>query len=323
MTHIDVTVVIPTWNGAAYLREVLEAIEAQRTDLSFETLVIDSGSTDGTLEILAGFPRVRVHHIDKSDFGHGKTRNLGASLANGRFVAFLTQDATPAGPRWLEALISPLLLSGDVWGVFGPQVPRPHCPPLMKYEILGAFGVAGSDTGVTLHSARWSSGASVERAGFYSDVNSATRRDVLTDLLPYRDVPYGEDQLFGRDIIAAGKIKAFASEAAVIHSNDIDLSDFSHRIFDEAIALRSMGTPVDVGSFPRRLTKWARGVVSDSRRILRDGTYTKRERFTWLVVNPAWHWAKWRGYRWAETVDVTDDAAVVRHSLERRSATPA
>ena len=44
---------------------------------------------------------------------------------------------------------------------------------------------------------------------FYSDVNSAARKDILTGEVPYRDVSYAEDQLLGRDVISAGYIKAY------------------------------------------------------------------------------------------------------------------
>jgi len=314
------TIIIPTWNGEPYLRAVLEAIAGQDYEGEVETLVIDSGSTAGTLAILAEFPWVRVEHIDKADFGHGRTRNLGASLASGHFVAFLTQDAIPADANWLQRLVEPLDINSDIWGVFGKQIPRPQCPPLQKYEIQGVFGSAGIDLGITLQGAEWASADAIDRAAFYSDVNAATRRSILVTELPYRDVPYGEDQFFGRDVLARGKLKAYAPRAAVVHSNDITLRDFAHRIFDEGLALRHAGSPVAVGRLPRRLARVARGSVADSRRIMRDGAYTWRDRVRWLTLNPRYHWAKWRGYRWAEVVDMSDASAVERYSLEAKHA---
>lgn len=316
------TVIIPTWNGEPYLRAVLEAIASQDYEGEVETLVIDSGSTDGTLAILAEFPWVRVEHIDKADFGHGRTRNLGASLASGHFVAFLTQDAIPADASWLRRLVEPLEINSDIWGVFGKQIPRPGCPPLQKYEIQGVFGSAGIDLGITIQGAEWTRPEALDRAAFYSDVNAATRRTILLTELPYRDVPYGEDQFFGRDLLALGKLKAYAPGAAVVHSNDIALRDYAHRIFDEGLALRRTGSPIAVGGLAQRMTRVARGSMADSRRILRDPTYTWRERLRWLALNPRYHWAKWRGYRWVEQIDEADASAVERYSLEaRHSAT--
>ena len=57
--------------------------------------VIDSGSTDGTIEFLKDQPRTAVHSIPSEEFGHGKTRNLGASMAKGDLVLMTVQDARP------------------------------------------------------------------------------------------------------------------------------------------------------------------------------------------------------------------------------------
>lgn len=314
------TVFIPTWNGEDYLRAALTAVLAQDVDDAFDVLVIDSGSTDSTLAILADFPQVRVEHIDKADFGHGKTRNLAASMATGDVVAFLTQDAIPADDQWLRRLIEALEISPDVWGVFGRQIPRDNCPPLQRYEILGAFAASGIDIGVTLQSAAWSPAQQRDRAGFYSDVNAAARRSTLVDVLPYRDVPYAEDQLFGRDVLERGKLKAYAPAAAVIHSNDVTLADYPHRMFDEGVALRRAGSTVRVGSFPVRLARVLRGSLGDALRIARDPYYSGAAKLRWWFLNPLFHWQKWRGYRWAETANLDDEHAHRRRSLEGRSA---
>src|SRR5919206_4872067 len=100
----DATVAIPVLNGARYLREVLAAVRAQRVDREVELLIVDSGSTDGSLEI-AEEHGARIHRIHKSEFSHGGTRNRMMAMARGEHVAFLTQDATPASPRWLPALL--------------------------------------------------------------------------------------------------------------------------------------------------------------------------------------------------------------------------
>ena len=99
-----VTVAIPVYNGARYLDEVLTAVRAQRVDRELELLIVDSGSTDGSLEIAAAHG-ARVHRIDKRSFSHGGTRNRMMELAEGDHVAFLTQDATPAHVGWLAALL--------------------------------------------------------------------------------------------------------------------------------------------------------------------------------------------------------------------------
>ena len=101
----SVSVVIPVLNAAAFLPDLLKAISAQEPKPPAEVILVDSLSTDGTREIAASDPRVRV--IPISDFSHGRARNLGAREARGEIVALLTQDALPAGPDWLARLIEP------------------------------------------------------------------------------------------------------------------------------------------------------------------------------------------------------------------------
>src|SRR3954468_16794442 len=95
----EVSVAIPVYNGARYLDEVLAAVRAQRVDREVELLVVDSGSSDGSLEI-AERHGARIHGIAKAEFSHGGTRNRMMALAEGAHVAFLTQDATPAHDGW-------------------------------------------------------------------------------------------------------------------------------------------------------------------------------------------------------------------------------
>ncbi len=109
------SVAIPVYNGARYLDEVLRAVRSQEVDREVEIVVIDSGSTDGSLEI-AERHGARIHSIPKSEFSHGGTRNLAMQMAAGEHVAFITQDATPAHDGWLAALLEPFAWALAIWG---------------------------------------------------------------------------------------------------------------------------------------------------------------------------------------------------------------
>ena len=97
--RLSASVVIPVKNGARHLGEVLAAVLAQEDGL--DVLVIDSGSDDGSPDI-ARAAGVRVLEIAPEEFGHGRTRNLGAEHTEGELICFLTQDATPV-EGWLDA----------------------------------------------------------------------------------------------------------------------------------------------------------------------------------------------------------------------------
>lgn len=310
---MDVTVVIPTFNGEAYLAEVLAAIDAQSFDGSIETLIIDSGSTDATLEIVRARPAVRLHEIPNSEFGHGRTRNLAARMAAGRIVVYLTQDAIPAHPDWLRELTAPL---SDAAAVTGRQIPRPGCFPLLKYEIEASFAALGPVDAVTIVSN--DDDADLDAISFYSDVNSATLRSFLLDVIPYRDLPYSEDFAFAKDLLLAGYSKAYAPSGSVIHSNDLTLKEYRKRVFDETIALRRIGHVVPVVSRGRQFLRSGYGVLRDSVKIVVDRDFSIAQKLGWVVRNPWYQVAKWHSLYRATHVALDNQAAIARGSLENQ-----
>jgi glycosyltransferase involved in cell wall biosynthesis len=293
------TVVVLTYNGERYLRDLLGALSVQRIDGEFETLVIDSGSTDATLDIVADFPAVRLVQIPNSEFGHGRTRNFAAHQARGRYVAYLTHDAVPAHDRWLYELLKPFELNDRVAAVMGSQIPRPSAFPLLKYEIRSVFDGFGPGFGTTLfYDDDFITSEGVRNAvTFYSDVNSAARRDILTGPVPYQDVSYAEDQLFGRDIIAAGLMKAYAPRASVIHSNDLTLAEYDERMTEETMGQREVGIDVAVPSVSVVGRMVTRGVALDMVKLMRDRDFSWRRKLYYLVIGPLYHLQKWRGVR--------------------------
>lgn len=319
--EIDATVVIPTYNGQDYIRQILQALEDQEFDGTFEVLIIDSGSTDKTLEILKEFPEVRLHQIANEDFGHGRTRNLAAKLSRGTYVAYLTHDAVPSHSRWLTEILIPLDPRGiGAVAVMGKQIPRANCSPLLKYEIEGVFAGFGPDFGTTIFYKDdfATSEQQIDALSFYSDVNSATRRDFLLDVIPYRDVPYSEDMAFGRDVIEAGYRKVYAPRASVEHSNDLTLREYGPRIFDEVVGMRKIGHDIPPLKLWRAIAYIHFGSLRDSTRIIRDRSFGWKRRIYWLFVNPAYHFAKWTGYRKGSLVNLSDSQALIEGSLESR-----
>lgn len=293
------TVVILTYNGEKYIGQILDALSVQRLDEPFEVLVIDSGSTDRTLEIVALHPSVRVHEIPNSEFGHGRTRSLGAELARGRVVVYLTHDAVPASDRWLYEMLKPFELGPRVAAVMGKQIARPDCIPLLKYEIRSVFAGFGPDFGTSFfYSDGFMASEAVANAvAFYSDVNSAALREVLLGPVRYRDVSYAEDQLLGRDLVAAGYVKAYAPRGAVIHSNDLTLREYDDRLCDETRGLREVGIDVAVPSLRVVAVMVVKGVLRDFVALVRDAEYGPRRKLWYAVVNPLFHLQKWRGVR--------------------------
>lgn len=98
----DISVVIVTWNGLAFLDACLAAVSVQE-DVDAETILVDNASTDGTVEhVRTRFPWVRIVSLPENR-GFAAGSNAGAREARGRLVAFLNNDTVPE-PGWLNAL---------------------------------------------------------------------------------------------------------------------------------------------------------------------------------------------------------------------------
>jgi glycosyltransferase involved in cell wall biosynthesis len=317
-----VTVAIPVLNGARYLDEVLKAVRAQRVDRDVEILIVDSGSTDGSLEIARRHGAV-VHELDKSEFSHGGTRNWMMGAARGDHVAFLTQDATPAHDRWLAALLEGFEQAGDVAAVFGPHDARPDASHMIKSEMerhFAGWGNGGTQIDVQrLDPSPEGLEAYREFPGqltFLSDVNCAIARWAW-ERVPYREVPYAEDQLLGRELIEAGFAKVFHPDARVLHSHDYPPLAFFRRYFDEFRSLREvLGFRQPWG--PRQTLRDVRGLLGADRRWLRAQGVDGRALVKPLLVSGRHHAGRMAGSIIGTRADRLPPALRRRLSLEGR-----
>lgn len=89
ITQPSISVVIPVYNGMTYLAAALDSVFSQ-TYLPSEVIVIDDGSTDGTAQVVAQYPRVKYFY--QANQGASVSRNQGISLAQGDYIAFLDAD---------------------------------------------------------------------------------------------------------------------------------------------------------------------------------------------------------------------------------------
>lgn len=95
MTHVSVSVIIPTFNYGTFIKECIDSVFAQ-TFQNYEIIVIDDGSTDNTPEILSEISDPRLIAVRTPNQGVSSARNTGLDMAQGDFIAFLDAD-----DRWL------------------------------------------------------------------------------------------------------------------------------------------------------------------------------------------------------------------------------
>lgn len=301
--HPEVSLIILTKDGAAYLDGVLRQIFAQRCIISYEVTAIDSGSTDGTLDILGRYP-VMLHRIPPSEFGHGRTRNLGAKLARGKYLVFLTQDAEPANPDWLEAMVKNFRRSPEVAGVFGRQFPRPDCHPTEMRDLLTYLDEVKKTKRLDQMSVNASKTEDHSRAKLiqFSNANSAIRKEVLKQLPFNERIPMCEDQEWCQRALEAGWTIVYEPSATVLHSHNFSLRSLYQRNRDFGRSYRHF-LPLDM--------RWRTLLGRACKQTYLDWLFLTRsplrtdQRLQWLFLAPLARLATQFGLRAGYCGDIT------------------
>jgi rhamnosyltransferase len=243
-----VTVFLPTLDGGERLERVLAAVKSQRTEREVRLRASDSGSRDGTAEVLARHG-VRFERIDKRDYDHGLTRNRGVLESDTELVALLSQDALPANENWLESLLAPFD-DPFVAGAWSRQVAQPHCHPFQRINLVAHMAAAARKPVLQpLSLDAWAALTPAQRVELlvFDNVSSAVRRSVV-ERLPFPRSMFGEDIEWARRALLSGYRLVFADQAVVEHSHDVNFAEFHTRVVLTHAVRRRLADHVPLGS---------------------------------------------------------------------------
>jgi glycosyltransferase involved in cell wall biosynthesis len=213
-----VSIIIRTKNEGRFIGATLKRIFEQVTSLNFEVLIVDSGSTDNTLTIVAQFP-VHLVKISPGEFTYGYALNYGARLTDGDYIVNLSAHCAPIKCSWLEDLVTPLSSNHSVAATYGKQVPIRGHNPFEERTTLDAFRIQ-HDGGVK---------------AIFSNANCAIKRKVW-EIHPFDEkAPFAEDFIWAKQVSSEKFEIRYVDEAAVFHSHAFDLRFWSKRYYDNAL----------------------------------------------------------------------------------------
>lgn len=194
---LRVSIIVPVYNEEDWIDQCLRSLVNQTVEC--EILVVNDGSTDGTVEIVRSFATVQVmtqHHQ-----GPGKARNLAARHARGDILVFCDADQTFA-PDYIEKLIAPIL-TGQAIGTYSRE------------EYVANFD--------NVWARCWNLDAGIPANRRHPDnlpdlhpVFRAIRRDSFLSVGGYEDVGYGEDHTLAGKL---GQMAVPAPGATCYHYN--------------------------------------------------------------------------------------------------------
>lgn len=223
MSNQLVSIIMRSFNEGWALRQTLPALVAQDYQ-PWELIVIDSGSTDGSVQLIRQANPRQFVQIRPEEYNPGRVMNHAMRLAQSDFAIFLNADATPQGPNWLRPLVS-ALQDPRTAAVFGRQIPRPDCQAVFAHDYERCFG---------------QNRQSVAWEHFFSMVSSGLRKDVWARRGFLESLQYSEDDEYTRWCRAQGYRVVYCPESVVMHSHNYSLQQAYKRSFGEAKALAAV-----------------------------------------------------------------------------------
>ena len=254
-----ISIVIRCCNEERHIGRLLDGI-LEQSEKDVEILLVDSGSTDGTLAVAQRYP-VRVVSIAPESFSFGYSLNRGCAEAAGEFIVIASAHVYPLYRDWLAKLLAPFR-DERVGLVYGRQ-----------------RGTDGSKYSEQQLFQAWFPGQSNydQPHSFCNNANAAIRRS-LWQRYPYNESVTGlEDLAFAKEIKAAGWRIAYEAEAEVAHVHEESWGRVYTRYRREAIALKDIYEHEHFGrrDFVRLFTS---NVLSDLRHAWHDGALLRNLR---------------------------------------------
>jgi rhamnosyltransferase len=244
-----ISIIMRSYNEGWALRDTLPALRAQDYK-NWELIVIDSGSTDGSVDLIRHAKPAHFLQIKKEEYNPSRVMNYGMKTARSEFGIFLNADATPQGNNWLRPLVM-ALQDPKVAAAFGRQIPRPDCQAVFAHDYERCFGANREST-------LWDH--------FFSMVSSGLRKDVWSRRGFLEKMQYSEDDEYTRWCREHGFEVVYVPESVVMHSHNYTPQQAYRRSFGEAKALAAVwNDPPTKINFPKTVVL---GWTNDARRDL-------------------------------------------------------
>lgn len=219
---VNVSVIVPVYNSAATLERCLKALSVQDFD-SFEVIVVDNGSADGSVAIIESWQKkypVDLHLIHENRRGAGAARNSGVSEAKGEWLAFTDSDCEPdrdwlsTGWRLIETN-SPEAMAGTAWGSMQGG---------LSAKLLGLTTLS---VGLQEH---WRDSSGETGVNGFATANFWIKKMLFDQLRGFDEelTASGEDYDLCARIYGIGKRILYSPELKVLHHH---LSGFSDLLF--------------------------------------------------------------------------------------------
>lgn len=248
------SIIVRALNEGKYLGPLFEALQRQK-DQSFEIILVDSGSSDGSVQIGESHG-VRVEHIRPEDFTFGRSLNYGCRAAKGEFLVMLSAHTLPMHDDWLGNLLAPFddarikVCYGKQRG--GEQNKFSECCLMQSW-----FPEEDLEP---------------QEDYFCNNANCAVRRTDW-ERRPYDESLTGlEDLAWAKEAVKEGGLVAYVASAGIYHIHEETWEKVRKRYYREALAFQDIEPEAYFG-FADLLRYSVLNIASDLRTAFGQGSF--------------------------------------------------
>ena len=241
-----ISIIIRTLNEAKFLPECLASIQTQVYDGEIETVIVDSGSTDDTLEI-GHSHGCKIVKISKNEFTFGRSLNLGCANSNGDILVLLSAHCIPTTTNWLLSLVQPIIHNTCEYA-YGRQIPR--------------NGISKYSEGMVFRKYYPPVSALPQEGYFCNNANSAISRETWLKHRFNETLTGLEDIELAKRLVNSSGLVAYVATSVVEHIHEENWRRIKIRYEREAAALAEIEPNLNINAL-QAAVMFLVGVKSD------------------------------------------------------------
>ena len=221
--NITASIIIRSFNEERDIGRLLTGIFNQNVDFNFEVVLVDSGSTDATIDIASKY-NIKIIHINPEDFSFGFALNKGIENASGKYCVMISAHCFPADNFWLKRIIAPFE-NQKYAVVYGKQLGDENT----KYSEMQLLK-------------RWFPDFDMEDEGvaFCNNANSAIRKELWQEHKFDEELTGLEDIEWTRFFLKRGYKAFYSYKAAIFHIHTESYKQIYNRYYRESLAYKQI-----------------------------------------------------------------------------------
>ena len=225
----SVDVVIPSYRPDEKFSRLVKKLQEQEYPIG--TIFVINTKAGRFPKEVEQMEKVKVSHIERREFDHGATRDMGMQMSKAEIVVFMTQDAVPADEYVIGNLVKVLEEDEMTGAEYARQLAASDCNYIEKYTRKFNYP----------ENSRIKSKEDLQEMGiktfFCSNVCAAYKRNIYEKAGGFcKKTIFNEDMILAGHMINAGYKVAYVAEARVIHSHNYTGMQQFHRNFDMAVS---------------------------------------------------------------------------------------